>query len=103
MRTFVSMTTRSRVIGVQEVRESFFSQATCGRLGGDLVPEIDKRLHIPGSKPFVVSHRHDDRDIPVLPANDDRLPLRLVQDGAEPVLRFRCGDSLQGFLLRKPI
>src|SRR3989338_1650139 len=88
IKTGVSRTLRSRVIAGQQPGQPFLRQPACGRLRGDLVPEVEERLDVPGPKPFVFGHRQDDRDVPVLPLNHDRFPLSSVEDHAQPVLRL---------------
>ena len=94
IRTLVSMTTRSRAIVRQELGESFAGETARGCLRSDFLPQIEKRLNVPGPQSLVVGHRQHDGDVAVLAANHDRLALRLIEDGTESVLRFCCGDRL---------
>src|SRR5262245_34117973 len=80
IRTLVSMTTRSRAIARQQIGESLPGQALRGSLRSDLIAEVEKRLNVSGAKPFVVRHRDHDGDVAVLPADDDWLPLCVIQD-----------------------
>ena len=94
MRTLVSMTTRSGVIASQQFHQPFVGERACGGFSDDLVPEIKERPQVTRSEPLVVRHRQDDSDVPVLASNDDRLPLRGVEDGAEPTFGACLGNTL---------
>jgi hypothetical protein len=59
----------------------------------NLIPKIEKRLDVSGSKPLVFRHRQDDGNVTVLAANHDGLALRIVQDCTESILGFCCGNA----------
>jgi hypothetical protein len=70
IRTLVSRTMRSRDIGSENLGESGFREALCGGIGRNLVPEIEEGPYVAAPEPLELRHRDDDRDVPVLPAND---------------------------------
>src|SRR5688500_1806979 len=94
IRTLVSTTIRSRVIAGQECRELFFGQSGGCSLRRDLIAQIEECADVARPQPLVLRHRQDDGNVPVLATDDDRFPLRIVQDGTQAVLGFGRGDSL---------
>jgi hypothetical protein len=82
MKTIVSITTRFRVIVVQEFGEAFIGEAGLRRLCGDLVAQVKKCAHVGRMQTVVVRHREDHGDVSILTSNHDRFLLGGVEDRA---------------------
>jgi len=94
MNTFVSMTTRPRAVGTQDLVEFLVGQTRGRSLCGNGLAQIQERLGVPSSQALIVSHRQDHSNVAVLAANDDGFALRIVDERAEAVLGFRGCDCL---------
>jgi len=63
---------------VEQFGQPLLSQSTSRCLTGDFVPEVEKRLDSPASKPLIVRDGEHDSDVALLISEQDRRPLRLV-------------------------
>ena len=93
-RAVLILTCWNVVIVGEQLAQAFFGEPVGGGFRRNLIPAIEKRLDVSGSKPLVIRHRQNDGNVSILPTDDDRLSVGVVQNRPERVFRLCRGYSL---------
>jgi hypothetical protein len=78
------------ISAVATVREPDTPSALRSRIVGNLIAEVEKRVHVRRTQAIVALHREDDGDVSILAPDHDRFALGRVEDRSRSVLGLCC-------------
>src|SRR5687767_2625439 len=98
MRTLVSKTTRSIFIR-EQARQLLGGQSLNLRLGSKSLAGLEEGVNVSRADAVELRHGKDDGNVPILSLNHDGFALRVINQGAEPILGLSGRDFLHDAII----